>query len=165
MQLTDDGLDAYVAAVAGLLERYGASLEVDALGVVIEETPLGNAAFQLRGFLPGGPQPATSVVEIREVWNRSSVDLLERSEYEYELLDHERGFRRAWHLHDRDFFIARYQVVVHEHCERPIGIAPCPHVEGSPVRDAFAGVMRLIAAWTDPELPACGSLPCLDGPA
>ncbi len=162
MQLTDDGLDEHVAAVAGLLERYGVSLEVNALGVVVEETPLGNAAFELRGFLPDGRQPPASVVEIREVWSRSSVGQLQRSEYEYELLDRERDHRRALHLHDRAVFVRRYQVVVHEHCESPIGSAACAHTEGSPVRDAFDGVERLMAIWVGPEVPDCTALRCLD---
>jgi hypothetical protein len=161
VQLTNDGLDEYVAAVAGLLERYGVSLDVDALGIIVGETPLGNAVFELRGFLPDGRQPPVSAVAIREVWSRTGPDACERAEYEYELLDYERDVRRAFHLHDAEWFIERHQVVVHEHCERPTGVAPCQHFGGSPIRDAFAGVMRLIEVWTDPEVPDCGALHCL----
>jgi hypothetical protein len=80
------------------------------------------------------------------------------------LLDHERDFRRAHHLHDRDVFVRRFNVVVHEHCERPIGNVQCAHYEGSPIRDAFAGVVALLDAWTaDP--PECADLRCLpEGP-
>ena len=163
MELTADGLDEHVAAIAQLLERYGVALDLGAVGeLVVDQTPGGSAFFELRGFLPDGRQPARSVIEVREVWRRRSADALERWEYEYELLDHERGFRRAFHLHDRDEFIRRHQVVVHEHCEYPIGVAPCAHFEGGPVRDAFEGVERLLAAWTDPTVPDCMRLRCLE---
>jgi hypothetical protein len=54
------------------------------------------------------------------------------------------------------------RVVVHEHCQRPIGVAPCRHIEGSPVRDAFRAIDRLLATWIDPDAPDCARLLCLD---
>lgn len=111
-------------------------------------------------MLPGGAS-TPSVVEIRETWVEDGAGAFERAEYVYELIDRERDFRRGYHLHDRDWFERRFLVVVHEHCERPIGLSACDHYEGTPVRDAFAGILALIDAWTgDP--PDCSTLRCLD---
>ena len=96
-------------------------------------------------------------MELRETWIPDGSGALERVEYVYELLDHQRDFRQAHHLHDRDVFVRRFSVVVHEHCERPIGSVDRAHYEGSPIRDAFAGLVALVDAWTaDP--PECGDL-------
>jgi dihydrofolate reductase len=65
-------------------------------------------SFALRGFLPDGRTPPLSVLEIRERWRRLGPDQVERWEYEFELLDHERGVRRAFHLHHADEFIRRF---------------------------------------------------------
>jgi hypothetical protein len=119
-------------------------------------------SFALRGFLPDGRTPPLSVLEIRERWRRLGPDQVERWEYEFELLDHERGVRRAFHLHHADEFIRRFHVVVHEHCERPIGTAPCDHVVGSPVRDGYRGVEILLEAWIEASLPDCSTMPCLE---
>jgi len=52
-------------------------------------------------------------------------------------------------------------VVVHEHCERPVGHAGCPYYEGRPIRDAFAGIVALIGTWVGPT-PDCSELRCLE---
>ena len=92
--------------------------------------------------------PPRAIVELRETWLPNGSGALDQVEYAYELRDHERDFRQAHHLHDRDVFVHRFSVVVHEHCERPIGRVECAHYEGSPIRDAFAGVVALVEAWT-----------------
>ena len=161
MQLQRGALEDHVASVAELLERYGVVLDLgpdDALE--LDETPSGTLTFELRGFLPDGRQPHHAVLEVREVW-RAAGDAFERSEYEYELLDHQRGYRRAFHLHDRDAFARRFDVVVHEHCEQPVGVARCEHHAGLPVRDPFAAVELLVGVWVDPLVPDCGALQCL----
>ena len=164
MQLSIAELEAYLSRIAELLERYGVVLDVEPTdSLVLDESPSGAMSFALRGFLPDGRLPPLSVLEVRERWRRLAPDELERWEYEFELLDHERGFRRAFHLHDSEDFIRRFHVVVHEHCEKPIGMAPCAHLAGSPLRDGYRGVELLIAAWTDPILPDCAALPCLQG--
>jgi hypothetical protein len=84
----------------------------------------------------------------------------ERAAYAYELLDPERDLRRAFHLHDPEWFMARFLVLTHEHCEQPIGHARCAHLHGQPVRDAYRGIELLMAAWLD-EVD-CTSLPCLE---
>lgn len=163
MRLSSQGLEDYLAAVAAMLERYGVVLDLgpgDALE--LDESPSGALSFAIRGFLPDGRQPPRSLLTVRERWRPLDAATVERDEYEYELLDLERNFRRAWHLHDADAFVRRFQVVVHEHCEHPMGTAPCAHAEGSPVRDGFQGVDLLLLAWTDPTVPDCVALRCLD---
>ncbi len=163
MQLSLAALADYLSGVAELLERYGVVLDgASTAPLVLQESPSGAMSFELRGCLPDGQTPPLSVLEIRERWRRLGPDLVERWEYEFELLDHERGFRRGFHLHDSDAFIRRFHVVVHEHCERPIGTAPCDHFVGSPVLDGYRGVNLLLEAWIDPATPDCSALTCLD---
>lgn len=157
MRLTDDGLDTYLASVAGLLDRYGFDVADGALA--IDQAP-GARRLGVRARLPGGSSQA--VVELRETWVEAGAGTFERAEYVYELIDRERDFRRAWHLHDPGFFARHFRVLVHEHCERPIGTAFCDHYAGRPVRDAFAGVDLIVDAWTDPIEPDCGALHCLE---
>jgi hypothetical protein len=160
VRLAGPALEDYVSRVADLLERFGAVLDPDE-DPWLRATPDGARWFELEARI-GGDASSGAALVIRERWRPARPDEFERAEYEYELLDRERDVRRAFHLHDADWFVARYQVVVHEHCEHPIGAAPCPHVEGSPVRDAFAGVTRLMEVWTDPDTPDCRALRCLD---
>lgn len=163
MRLDPTGLEGHLADVAELLERYGIVLDLAAdEDLALEQTPGAALAFELRGFLPDGRQPPDSIVEIREIWRRMDEGGYERAEYEYELLDHERGFRRAWHLHDADYFVDQFKVVVHEHCERPVGSANCDHYAGPPIRDAFSAVERLVGTWVDGQVPDCAGLTCLE---
>ena len=162
MRLSISDLEDYLSRVAELLERYGVVLDLDPTApLVLEESPGGALSFVLRGFLPDGRIPPLSVLEVRESWRRVTPDEVERWEYEYELLDHERGFRRGFHRHDSEDFIRQFDVVVHEHCERPIGTAPCAHIEGSPMRDGSRGVDVLLATWVDPVIPDCAAMTCL----
>jgi hypothetical protein len=64
-------------------------------------------------------------------------------------------------VHFPEWFRARHLVLVHEHCERPIGRVACEHYEGSPIKDGFAGVVALLDVWTA-EPPDCASLRCLE---
>jgi len=163
VRLSLAGLEDYVARIAELLERYGAVLDLDP-GEPVEliESPSAGLSFAIRGFLPDGRQPPLSVLAVREKWRLAGTETYDRWEYEYELLDHEREFRRAFHLHDAEDFIRRFYVVVHEHCERPIGTAPCPHGEGSPIPDGYRGVEVLLDAWTDPTLPDGAAMTCIE---
>lgn len=163
MRLPLAELEAYLSGVAELLERYGVVLDLapDA-PLEVAESPSGALSFSLRGFLPDGEMPPQSVLEVRERWVSLGPDEVERSEYEYELLDHDRDFRRAFHLHDREDFVRRFDVVVHEHCELPIGTAPCSHFEAFPVRDGYRAVELLLETWVDPAVPDCRAMLCLD---
>ena len=161
MRLSGVALEDHVAQVIALVERCGAVLE-PAEDTWIHELPNVVRWYALEASLPGVDAAGASTLVVRERWHRVADDRFERAEDEYELRDHECDVRRALHLPDRDRFVDRHLVVVHEHCERPVGVTPCARVEGRPVRDAFAGVMRLIGIWTDPDLPDCAVLPCLD---
>lgn len=163
MRLNYEQCEDYLARVAALLEGFGVALSRPAAGedLVLEESQRGALSYQLRGELadPDGGVPAR--VEIREQFTPMRPDVYERTRYEYELRDEARGYRRAFHLHSPESFMNAYLVVVHEHCERPIGRSQCEHYEGSPVKDAFAGARTLMGAWAD-DPPDCGRLRCLD---
>jgi hypothetical protein len=160
LRLTDSGLGDYLADVAQLLDRYGAASHDPDGDLVIEATGDRARTFDLRRFLPTGRNPSGAILDIRETWIAGDFSGFERAEYVYELRDHERDFRIAFHHHDQDVFIRRFAVVVHQHCERPIGAIDCAHYEASPIRDAFAGVMALIDVWTS-DPPDCAALRCL----
>ncbi len=162
MRLSGSALEDYLADIAELLERYGAVLDFADEELVVERSPADYRSFELRSFLPDGRRPPRSVLGLREIWRPVGADEYERWEYGYELLDHVRDYRRALHLHDCDVFIRRFDVVVHEHCERPIGTIPCDHYAGQPIRDSYQAVEHLVATWVDPAGPDCEALPCLD---
>jgi len=157
---TATAVEDYLREVAELIERHGISIRGDG-DVPLLEDRTGSLSFELVGDLPDGHSPARSEVIVREAFEPDGEHGYVRSLYEYELIDRERGFRRGYHLHSPEWFERRFLVVVHEHCERPIGRVDCDHYEGTPVRDAFAGVLALIEAWTgDP--PDCSTLRCLE---
>ena len=158
MWLTRRGFLDHVANLVALIERYGASLgAVDPVSV--EDADLG-LSFALEASLPGAGEAVQARLAVRERWSRSASDGFERAAYAYELLDPARDLRRAFHLHDPEWFMARFLVLTHEHCEQPIGLARCAHLHGQPVRDAYRGIELLMAAWLD-EVD-CTSLPCLE---
>ena len=162
MQLYSADLDAYVADLAELIERYGVVLSRPAAGEDIEllEDGLGRISFELIGDLPDDRQPPLATVAVREEFTPAG-EAYRRSRYEFELIDRERDFRRAYHLHSSEWFEQTHLVVVHEHCELPIGDTRCAHYEGSPIRDGYQGIVTLLTAWTG-EPPDCSSLPCLE---
>lgn len=160
MRATLGSVEDYLVNVADLLERLGIDLRGDADLSLLDDLQ-GGLSFELVGDLPDGHDPARAQVTIREGFDPAEGDRYVRARYEYELLDRARGFRRSFHLHFPDWFEQEFLVVTHEHCERPIGTVECEQYEGSPIRDAFAGVMALIDAWTaDP--PDCAALRCLE---
>lgn len=161
MQLASAAVDDYASRVAELLERYGVVLTKPAPGRPVEvlEADDGSLSFELIGSLPDGRVPALATLEVRERFRAIDAVRYERDGYEYELIDGEHDFRRAFHLHDPEWFEHRFLVLVHEHCERPLATSACDHYEGSPVRDGYAGVNALVDAWTGE--PDCSDLPCL----
>lgn len=121
------------------------------------------AHVSIRGDLPGSGIPKSSQVDITERWMRPFRDRPWRLvEYAYELLDQERDVRFALHLHDQDWFVDNFRVVVHEHCESPIGTVRCRHYVGDPVADGFEAVDRLLEVWTRDAQLDCAALTCLD---
>jgi hypothetical protein len=162
VELSSPDVDDYASRLVELLERYGVVLTKPAPAERAEilDADDGSLSFELIGSLPDGRQPALSTIEIRERFHPIEGDRFERVGYVYELLDHERDFRRAFHMHDPEWFEHTYLVLVHEHCERPVKHASCDHYHGRPVRDGYAGVVALFDAWTD-EPPVCSKLRCL----
>jgi hypothetical protein len=155
-------VEAYLVGVAALLDAFGATLQLTNQNELeLLEDPEGRLTFELMGELPGEPgaPPATLVA-----WERFvpvGPDAYERSEYVYEVLDRERDYRRGFHLHSPDWFGRNYLVVVHEHFEQPVGHEPCPHYEGLPIHDGYAGVAKLMEVWAGPA-PDRATLRCLD---
>jgi hypothetical protein len=121
------------------------------------------ADVSLEADLPGAGIPKSSELRFRERWTRPYQDQSWRlHEYFYELVDHERDARRALHLHDSEWFVEKFRVVVHEHCESPIGTAPCDHYVGLPIKDGHDAIDRLMGIWTRDDGPDCSELVCLD---
>lgn len=158
-----DAIAEYLLLVAALMERYGIALRLpEGTGELeILEDPAGDLSYELLGDLPGGANRSRSELIVRERFARVGPDRYARAGYAYEILDRERDYRRAFHLHDPGWFQQEFLVVVHEHCERPIGHVPCRHYEGSPIKDAFAGVEVLMGTWTG-LAPDCSRLTCLE---
>jgi hypothetical protein len=162
MRIRPSEVDAYPDVVVELLERYGVALIQPGIGERAEvvEDDAGRLSFELIGELPS-TSGVTARVELREQLSPRHDGLYETSRYEYELVDPEGEQRRAFHMHDPDWFARELYVLVHEHCERPLGHVECDHYAGAPVKDSYAGVVRLIAAWTAGQID-CSSLDCLD---
>ena len=162
MRWSYDTCAQYLSRVAALIERFGAALDQpEGTDLELLEADDGTLSFEITCILPDGNHPALTRLVIREGFRRISPDLYERSRYEYELVDRARDFRRAFHLHFPEWFGRRFLVVVHEHCERPIGLVAGEHYAGRPIEDAFAGVTTLMDAWTA-EPPNCAALTCLE---
>ena len=161
MLLGSSDLDGYLLGVADLAERFGVVLDRPrSAPLELLEDAAGRLSYELRGSLAGGARAARAQVRISEEFTPHGLDRYERSRYAYELVDRERDFRRAFHLHHPDWFEQRFLVVVHEHCERPVGQVECAHYHGAPIRDGYAGIGVLLDAWTaDP--PDCAGLICL----
>jgi hypothetical protein len=162
MLLGSGDLDGYLLGVADLAERFGVVLDLPHAGPLeLLEDDAGRLSYELRGSLAGRAGAPRARVRIGEEFTPHGRHRYERSRYAFELLDPERDFRRAFHLHDTEWFQRRHLVVVHEHCERPIGRVECAHYQGAPIRDGYSGVVALLDAWAaDP--PDCARLTCLE---
>ena len=159
MRGTLGSIEDYVLEVAAFAERLGVTIRGGDEVPILEDRD-GALSFELAGDLPDGLDPSRAGIVIREGFDSVGPEYV-RSRYEYELIDHSLDLRRAFHLHHPDWFERRFLVVVHEHCERPIGTVDCEHYQGLPIRDAFAGIMALIDAWTS-DAPDCTELRCLE---
>ena len=88
--------------------------------------------------------------------------LYERVGYAYELIDHPRDRRRAFHQHDVGRWLRELGVTVHQHCEEKVGRPACAHYLGLPIDDGFEGLDRLLEAWTSPGDLGCDGLRCAE---
>ena len=152
----------YLVKVTELMERYGIVLTKPAPGedLVLVEDDQGALSFELIGHLPDMVTGRRAGVEVREELAPLGDGTYRTSGYEYELIDPVGDYRRAFHLHDHETFARRFLVVVHEHCERPLGRVDCEHYAGLPFKDSYAGVTKLLDAWTGGPID-CGTLICL----
>lgn len=162
MRADRHGCERYLQRVAELMERFGVELDEPAPGAdfLLLEDDLGRLSFRLSGVI-GGPLDGARLDVREELAPGADGEQFATSRYAYELIDTVREYRRAFHLHDPEWFRQHYLVLVHEHCEQPLGRAVCDHHVGNPVRDAYAGVTALVGAWMADPLD-CRDLPCLE---
>jgi hypothetical protein len=164
VRLSAERLDRYAIALATYLYSIGA--ELDAEIPRLEEADDGGVGVFVGGRLPDDPGDGSgdgrARIDVTEHWAPDG-DALEQVGYLYELLDHAGDRRRAFHRHDDVVFLRAFGVAVHEHCEEPIGMAPCEHVAGLPKRDGFEAINDLLVAWsTSSGRPICAELRCLE---
>lgn len=156
MRATRAHLRRYVNDVATKLWSLGADLDGEPEAL---QDASGALRITVRARLPDAGIPRQALIRIDETWRRHGSEW-ERDEYAYELVDHPRRRRRAFHRHDAAHFAATHDVLVHEHCEEALGSPTCGHYAGDPVIDAYVGVDLLLLAWTDDALD-CDELRCL----
>lgn len=156
MRATRSHLVRHAADLATRLWTMGADLDGDPVMTVKDD---GTMTFRMDASLPDSGIPDRALLTVREEW-RSIGREFERVAYAYELIDHPRRRRRAFHRHDTDRFLAVHDVAVHEHCEETLGLPACDHYAGDPVPDGYRGIELLLLAWTDEPL-GCNGLRCL----
>lgn len=163
MLIHEDECEDYIANVAELMERYGIVLVKPATGedLVLIEDDRGALGFELIGELRGEGTGRPATIEVREELAPLGEGTFHTTGYEYELIDRSADYRRAFHLHHPEEFGRRYLVLVHEHCESPLGQAECEHYSGMPLKDSYAGLTKLLDAWTEGPID-CRTLICLD---
>ncbi len=160
MRLSADRLDRYAVALATYLWSVGIDLDQDIPR--LREADDGRLEVVVGGDLPGSGGPGRSRIELAEQWAPRG-DVFEQVAYRYEVIDHFAHRRRAFHRHDDAAFVRAFGVLVHEHCEEPIGVTACEHVAGLPKRDGFEAMNDLLVAWSTPaDILICVDLPCLE---
>lgn len=154
-----DQLRRYVGDLVTYLRHVGSDIEPEP---AVVRHPDGDLSVEFVALLPGSGVPKPSEVAVAEVWTLRHQGL-ERIAYAYELIDHERDRRRAFHLHDPGAFLRRAGVLVHEHCEEALSAPACHHYFGLPVRNAYEAIERLLVAWSEPGPLGCDELRCMEG--
>lgn len=159
-----DALLSYLADLVEEIERFAVTVlpPNDAPRIELGREPDGSLVIDLECQPPASRRSARIDMVLFERWRPLASDRLERSDYAFELRDHERSYRRAFHRHDAASFVAAFDVATHEHCEPTLGHVLCEHYGGEPVADAIDGFRRLYALWLANGVPDCGALPCLD---
>jgi hypothetical protein len=157
--LTRVALNQYVIGLAKAVHTRGFDLPV---GPWAEFDDSGDIVFGVRGVIENPTGRVDAEISLDELW-RPLPDLRwERDEYTYDLIDHARKRRRAFHVHDRALARARLRTHVHEHCEEVLGDAACAHYLGRELPDGYVAVDLLMAAWLEPGRLGCDGLICLD---
>ena len=115
MRLPAADILEYAADLVALLERSG--VEVVGPGmpdpIEVDRTASGAIALAIAGQLPGWGDTRPASLLVRETFAPAGVNALERTSYAFELIDHGRSLRRAFHQHDTAWFARNHLVVVH----------------------------------------------------
>ena len=159
MILSRASLNQYVIGLAKSLYTRGFDLTS---GPAAEFDDSGHIVFGIVAVIPGSDATNDAEISLDELWRPLSEQRWERDEYAYDLIDHGRDRRRAFHLHDRSLAEAHLRSVVHEHCEEVLGAAPCHHYLGRELPDGHVALDLLMAAWLEPGTFGCSGLVCLD---
>ena len=162
IEATTGQLLGYLADVIERAERYGAIVEPPYHAPEVEWGRVGDDLVMDLGIrLPLDRQTRTQIT-LQERWRPIGHDQWELAEYGYELRDFELGYRRAFHQHDLDYFVRRFGVASHEHCDAVMGCETCGHYAGAPCYGALDGLERLYVVWTAGAKPDCSRLRCLE---
>jgi hypothetical protein len=152
-------LNQYVIGLAKALHARGFDLRA---GPTAEFDDSGDLVFGVRGVTEGPTGILDAEISLDELWRPLPELRWARDEYAYDLVDHGRNRRRAFHVHDRALARARLRTDVHEHCEEVLGDVACRHYLGRDLPDGYVAVDLLIAAWLEPGRLDCDGLICLD---
>ncbi len=158
-----DALLTYLADLVEQIERFAVIVlpPDDARDIALGREEDGALLIDLACRPPRRPRSADVEIEIFERWRPTGPDRYERTDYKFELRHHELDYRRAFHRHDAEHFVAAFDVATHEHCETTMGNPTCNHYSGDPVADATEGFIRLYDLWLTDENPDCSVLRCL----
>lgn len=159
MILGTASLNQYVIGLAKAL--YTRGFDVSA-GPIAEFDDSGHLVFGIGGTVSDQDGAVDAEISLDELWRPLPERRWERDEYTYDLVDHGRNRRRAFHLHDRSLSEALLRSVVHEHCEETKGAPSCGHYLGREIPDGYVALNLLVAAWLEPRGLGCADLVCLD---
>lgn len=151
-------LNQYVIGLAKALYTRGFDVST---GPIAEFDESGHIAFDMGGILVDQDGAIDAEISLDEVWRPLPERRWERDEYTYDLVDHGRNRRRAFHLHDRALSEARLRSLVHEHCEETAGTPLCGHYLGREIPDGYIALDLLVAAWLEPRALGCADMVCL----
>lgn len=154
MKLID--LQRHADTLSTILWNHGA----DVCGPFLDRYGGASIVVTVSADLPGTTSSAPTELVIQEVWAAVADERYQRVEYLYDLIDHPRQRRRAFHAHDVPHFIAEFDAVTHEHCEETLGAPACDHYYGLPV-DAYDAVRRLTLTWERQGSLGCDDLRCM----
>lgn len=152
-------LNQYVIGLAKALYTRGFDLPTRPTA---EFDDSGDIVFGVRGVIESPTETLDAEITLDELWRPLPELRWERDEYTYDLIDHGRARRRAFHLHDRALARARLRSAVHEHCEEVLGDIARAHYLGRELPDGYLALDLLIAAWLEPARLGCDGLICLD---